>query len=183
CDKKVENEPKQYGSMEKFGPNDQEIERWMSRAFEMAREALQSGEVAVGCLMVYKDQAIGKGRNEVNKTKNATRHAELVALDELLDWCRNSNLDLRSVCEHTVLYVTVEPCIMCAAALRLSDMAVVVFGCWNERFGGCGSVLDISSADLLQTGTTFKCISGHRADEAVEILKAFYKQQNPNGGI
>ncbi|KAF6735843.1 tRNA-specific adenosine deaminase 2 [Oryzias melastigma] len=166
--------------METFGPNDQEIERWMSRAFEMATEALQNGEVPVGCLMVYKDEAIGKGRNEVNETKNATRHAEMVALDEVLDWCGNRNLDLRSVCERTVLYVTVEPCIMCAAALRLLNIAEVVYGCRNERFGGCGSVLDISSADLPQTGTTFKCVSGHRADEAVEILKTFYKQQNPN---
>ena len=110
----------------------------------------------------------------------ATRHAEMVALDQLLDWCRHSNLDVRSVCERTALYVTVEPCIMCASALRLLsilpvcvcvcervcvcvlflhcvlDIPVVVYGCGNERFGGCGSVLDVSSANLPQTGTTFK---------------------------
>uniref|UniRef100_A0A3P8T794 tRNA-specific adenosine deaminase 2 n=1 Tax=Amphiprion percula TaxID=161767 RepID=A0A3P8T794_AMPPE len=170
-------------SLESFFPTDEDIDKWMSSAFDMAREALENGEVPVGCLMVYKDEVVGKGRNEVNETKNATRHAEMVAVDQVLDWCRCSGLDVRSVCERTVLYVTVEPCIMCAAALRLINLPVVVYGCRNERFGGCGSVLDVSSAHLPQTGTTFKCVSGHRAEEAVEMLKTFYKQENPNGHL
>ncbi|KAM3861431.1 tRNA-specific adenosine deaminase 2 [Diretmus argenteus] len=152
----------------------------MARAFDMAKDALESGEVPVGCLMVYRNKVVGKGRNEVNETKNATRHAELVALDQVLDWCRRGNLDARTVCERTVLYVTVEPCIMCAAALRLINLPVVVFGCKNDRFGGCGSVLDVSSAHLPQTGTNFKVVPGYRAEEAVEMLKTFYKQENPN---
>ncbi|XP_061126524.1 tRNA-specific adenosine deaminase 2 isoform X2 [Syngnathus typhle] len=136
-----------------FYPTDEEVAKWMDRAFDMAKEALNNGEVPVGCLLVYKDQVVGKGRNEVNETKNATRHAEMVALDELLDWCCHGNRDARSVCEQTVL---------------------------NERFGGCGSVLDVSSAELTHTGSAFKCVTGHRADEAVEMLKMFYKQENPN---
>ncbi|KAL3979365.1 aquaporin-3 [Sarotherodon galilaeus] len=167
-------------SVELFCPSEEEIERWMARAFEMAKEALENGEVPVGCLMVYKDEVVGKGRNEVNETKNATRHAEMVALDQVLDWCWRSSLDVKSVCERIALYVTVEPCIMCAAALRLLNIPVVVYGCRNERFGGCGSVLDVSSADLPHTGTQFKCISGHRAEEAIDMLKTFYKQENPN---
>ncbi|XP_035474154.1 tRNA-specific adenosine deaminase 2 [Scophthalmus maximus] len=165
---------------ESFCPSDEEIDKWMSCAFDMARDALENGEVPVGCLMVHDDEVVGKGRNEVNETKNATRHAEMVALDQLLDWCRRGNRDARSVCERTALYVTVEPCIMCAAALRLLNIPAVVFGCGNDRFGGCGSVLDVSAADLPQTGTSFKCVSGHRAEEAVEMLKTFYKQENPN---
>ncbi|XP_008300029.1 tRNA-specific adenosine deaminase 2 [Stegastes partitus] len=167
-------------AVDSFCPSDEDVDKWMSSAFHMAREALETGEVPVGCLMVYKDEVVGKGRNEVNETKNATRHAEMVALDQVLDWCRRSSLDVRSVCEQTVLYVTVEPCIMCAAALRLLNIPVVAYGCSNERFGGCGSVLDVSSAHLPQTGTKFKCVSGHRAEEAVEMLKTFYKQENPN---
>ncbi|XP_019963874.2 tRNA-specific adenosine deaminase 2 [Paralichthys olivaceus] len=163
-----------------FHPSGEEIEKWMFNAFKMARDALENREVPVGCLLVHNDQVVGKGRNEVNHSKNATRHAEMVALDQLLDWCRHSNLDVRSVCERTALYVTVEPCIMCASALRLLNIPVVVYGCGNERFGGCGSVLDVSSANLPQTGTKFKCVSGHRAEEAVEMLKTFYKQENPN---
>ncbi|XP_062267423.1 tRNA-specific adenosine deaminase 2 [Platichthys flesus] len=165
---------------EAFYPSDEEIEKWMINAFKMARDALENGEVPVGCLLVHEDQVVGRGRNEVNQSKNATRHAEMVALDQLLDWCRQSKLDVKSVCERTALYVTVEPCIMCASALRLINIPVVVYGCRNERFGGCGSVLDVSSANLPQTGTTFKCVSGHRAEEAVEMLKTFYKQENPN---
>ncbi|XP_074541583.1 tRNA-specific adenosine deaminase 2 [Halichoeres trimaculatus] len=165
---------------ESFSPGEEETEGWMSSAFDMAKDALQNGEVPVGCLMVYNNQVIGRGRNEVNESKNATRHAEMVALDQLLDWCSSNNLDVSSVCKRTALYVTVEPCIMCAAALRLVNIPLVVYGCRNERFGGCGSVLDVSSADLPQTGTRFKTVSGHRAEEAIEMLKTFYKQENPN---
>ncbi|XP_054878969.1 tRNA-specific adenosine deaminase 2 isoform X2 [Poeciliopsis prolifica] len=130
-----------------FSVSDEEMKRWMSRAFEMAGEALRGGEVPVGCLLVHRQEVVGKGRNEVNQTKNATRHAEMVALDQLLDWCRRGNLDVRDVCKRTVLYVTVEPCVMCAAALRLMSIL---------------------------------CVPGHRAEEAVEMLKTFYKQENPN---
>ncbi|XP_030628576.1 tRNA-specific adenosine deaminase 2 [Chanos chanos] len=159
---------------------DHDIHRWMAQAFEMAKDALENGEVPVGCLMVYNNEIIGKGRNEVNATKNATRHAEMVALDQVLEWCRVKQMGSQNVCKRTALYVTVEPCIMCAAALRLLNIPLVVYGCKNDRFGGCGSVLDISSDELPHTGTPFKCISGHRAEEAVEILKTFYRQDNPN---
>ncbi|XP_056337008.1 tRNA-specific adenosine deaminase 2 isoform X1 [Danio aesculapii] len=161
-------------------PSDSEVQTWMAKAFDMAVEALENGEVPVGCLMVYNNEIIGKGRNEVNETKNATRHAEMVALDQVLAWCHFREKDWKEVCEQTVLYVTVEPCIMCAAALRLLCIPFVVYGCKNERFGGCGSVLDVSSDNLPQTGTSFKCIAGYRAEEAVEMLKTFYKQENPN---
>ncbi|XP_041593938.1 tRNA-specific adenosine deaminase 2 isoform X3 [Vulpes lagopus] len=146
----------------------------------LAKEALENIEVPVGCLMVYNNEVVGKGRNEVNQTKNATRHAEMVAIDQALDWCHQSGKSPSEVFEHTVLYVTVEPCIMCAAALRLMKIPLVVYGCQNERFGGCGSVLNIASADLPNTGRPFQCIPGYRAEEAVEMLKTFYKQENPN---
>uniref|UniRef100_A0AAR2LYL9 tRNA-specific adenosine deaminase 2 n=1 Tax=Pygocentrus nattereri TaxID=42514 RepID=A0AAR2LYL9_PYGNA len=161
-------------------PPDSDVQSWMAKAFDMARDALENGEVPVGCLMVYNDEILGKGRNEVNESRNATRHAEMVALDQVLEWSRLKQLDPKEVCKLTVLYVTVEPCIMCAAALRLLHIPLVVYGCKNDRFGGCGSVLDISSDDLPHTGASFKCISGHRAEEAIEMLKTFYKQENPN---
>ncbi|XP_064412086.1 tRNA-specific adenosine deaminase 2 isoform X2 [Latimeria chalumnae] len=146
-----------------------------------AKEALQNGEVPVGCLMVYNDEILGQGRNEVNETKNATRHAEMVAIDQVLEWCHQNGRDHAGVFQRTVLYVTVEPCIMCASALRLLKIPLVVYGCRNDRFGGCGSVLNIPADELQNTGNPFKCISGYRAEEAVEMLKTFYKQENPNG--
>ncbi|CAB1342895.1 unnamed protein product [Coregonus sp. 'balchen'] len=155
----TENVGNDVVSRENFQPCAEDIQRWMANAFDMAKDALENGEVPVGCLMVYNNEILGKGRNEVNETKNATRHAEMVALDQVLEWCRHRDLDPRTVCERTVLYVTVEPCIMCAGALRLTN---------------------IPSADLPHTGSSFKCISGFRGEEAVEMLKTFYKQENPN---
>ncbi|XP_054553872.1 tRNA-specific adenosine deaminase 2 isoform X2 [Talpa occidentalis] len=137
----------------------EEIEKWMEEAMRMAKDALENTEVPVGCLMVYNNEVVGKGRNEVNQTKNATRHAEMVAIDQVLAWCRGCGRSPAEVFEHTVLYVTVEPCVMCAAALRLMKIPLVVYGCQNERFGGCGSVLNIASADLPNTGRPFQvCI-------------------------
>ncbi|XP_067149729.1 tRNA-specific adenosine deaminase 2 [Apteryx mantelli] len=153
---------------------------WMDQALDVAREALEHGEVPVGCLLVCDNEVLGKGRNEVNETKNATRHAEMVAIDRVLEWCQQSNKVYEEVFPKTVLYVTVEPCIMCAAALRLMKIPRVIYGCQNERFGGCGSVLNIASGDLVDTGEPFECIAGYRAKEAVELLKAFYRQENPN---
>ncbi|CAN8203977.1 unnamed protein product [Coccothraustes coccothraustes] len=95
---------------------------WMDQALDVAKEALEKGEVPVGCLLVYNGEVIGRGRNEVNETKNATRHAEMVAIDQVLDWCKQHKRDYREVFPQLVLYVTVEPCIMCAAALRLMSI-------------------------------------------------------------
>ncbi|XP_042334445.1 tRNA-specific adenosine deaminase 2 [Sceloporus undulatus] len=165
---------------EEGGVTPAETEAWMDRALAMAKEALENGEVPVGCLMVFNNEVIGKGKNEVNETKNATRHAEMVAIDQARDWCHQHKKELEEVFLHTVLYVTVEPCIMCAAALRLMKIPLVVYGCQNERFGGCGSVLDISSATLTDMGEPFQCKVGYRSEEAVEMLKTFYRQENPN---
>uniref|UniRef100_A0A8D2JDR0 tRNA-specific adenosine deaminase 2 n=1 Tax=Varanus komodoensis TaxID=61221 RepID=A0A8D2JDR0_VARKO len=151
-----------------------------------AKEALEKGEVPVGCLMVYNNEVIGKGRNEVNETKNATRHAEMVAIDQVITWCHQHKKACEEVFSHTALYVTVEPCIMCAAALRVMSILFQTMQ-WNVAFvtslafrQGCGSVLNISSATLTDTGEPFQCIAGYRSEEAVEMLKTFYKQENPN---
>lgn len=156
-----------------------------------AKIALAAGEVPVGCIMVYENEIIGQGRNEVNETKNATRHAEMVAIDQVKNWCQMRNLDDRNVLQNTNLYVTVEPCIMCAAALRYVGMHKVVYGCKNERFGGCGSILNVhndnySEDGLLEKdqelipGEPLECISGLHADIAVNLLREFYKGENPN---
>lgn len=118
-----------------------------SAFFLKARDALEEGEVPVGCVIVYQNQVIGTGRNQVNETKNATRHAELVAIDQVKTWCMSKCLSFEDVLHDCCLYVTVEPCIMCAAALRFVGIPRVVFGCANERFGGCGSILNIHTDD------------------------------------
>ena len=77
--------------------------------------------------------------NETNRTLNGTRHAEFVALAGILSEHPISDL------KETDLYVTVEPCVMCASMLRQYGIRAVYFGCWNERFGGTGGVLNIHS--------------------------------------
>ncbi|XP_069831140.1 tRNA-specific adenosine deaminase 2 isoform X2 [Dendropsophus ebraccatus] len=158
----------------------EEMTCWMDKAFQMAQDALDNGEVPVGCLLVHDQQIVGQGRNEVNETKNATRHAEMVAIDQALEWCEKNSKSSIEVFQNTILYVTVEPCIMCAGALRLLRIPLVVYGCRNERFGGCGSVLNVAEDDIPNTGAPFKYIPGYKAEKAVEMLKTFYKQENPN---
>ncbi|NXS55896.1 ADAT2 deaminase, partial [Brachypteracias leptosomus] len=119
-----------------------------------AKEALENGEVPVGCLLLYNGEIIGRGRNEVNETKNATRHAELVVIDRVLDWCKQQGKDYTEVFPNSVLYVTVEPCIMCAAAVRLMSILSSFHG--NHTSKCCGSVLSISSDDMVDTGDPFE---------------------------
>ena len=81
------------------------------------------------------------------------------------------------------LYVNVEPCIMCAAAITNLRVKEVYYGCQNEKFGGCGSVVDMRDIRRkVQPDSAYnvRISGGHRADEAVEMLKTFYDGQNPN---
>jgi tRNA(Arg) A34 adenosine deaminase TadA len=114
----------------------------MHAAVAVAESALSHGEVCVGCVFVDSatDVVIAGAHNETNATGNASRHAELVAIDAIVakhthfsaaDWSRVD------------VYVTVEPCIMCAWALKLVGIRHVYFGCRNDRFGGCGSVYEL----------------------------------------
>ena len=152
---------------------------WMMRAVHLAEKALLNGEVPVGCVFVYSGQEIATGQNEVTETKNATRHAEIVAIETVQQWCDDQKKSRGEVFSKLTLYVTVEPCIMCASALRTMGVPLVVFGCSNERFGGCGSILNVASDDL-SGHTPLTCISTVMANRAVDLLKQFYKGDNLN---
>jgi tRNA-specific adenosine deaminase 2 len=171
-------------------------EKWMQRAILMAQTALKHKEVPVGCVVVWKNQdIIAEGCNEVNASLNATRHAEMVAIDQLVQYCQATSQSLEDVCSECVMYVTVEPCIMCSYALRLTNLTKVVFGCFNERFGGCGSVLNSHDMplggpmdhcdipDRLITLGVIEFTAGVLKDEAVTLLQSFYKEENPNAPI
>ena len=119
--------------------------------YSQAARTLSNGEVPVGCLFMYNNSIIGTGCNDVNRTKNATRHAEIIAIEAVRNYCKTNNLNEEVVFRKSILYVTTEPCIMCAAALRLIGVTNVVYGCQNPRFGGCGSVLDIHDREFKQT--------------------------------
>lgn len=140
----------------------------MEKALVSAERALVNGEVPVGCLFVCGEEMLAEGANAVNETKNATRHAEMLCVDTVLS---------RGIPFHLVsVYVTVEPCAMCSAVLHDLRVARVVYGCANDRFGGCGSVVDVASYH----SNPIPVIGGLFADQAMELLKKFYKGVNPN---
>ena len=120
----------------------------MKQALKMAKQALNDHEVPVGCVVIFNDTVIATGCNDVNRTKNATRHAEMLAVEQVRDWCKKVDKNEVDVFKQSVLYVTTEPCIMCAAALRILKLTNVVYGCPNQRFGGCGSRLSVHTTDF-----------------------------------
>jgi len=156
--------------------------RWMLEALKLARNALEKQEVPVGCVIVHNDsRIIASGQNEPVRLKNATRHAEICALDTLFS-LHDLPTCLKLLSEST-LYVTCEPCMMCAGALRLAGLTQVIYGCSNDRFGGCGSVLDIAHdpmSDSSSFGPPLQCTSGLEAEEAMRLLKEFYTYTNTN---
>ena len=166
-------------------------EKWMKCALDMAQHALESGEVPVGCVVVRQGEIIARGCNDVNRTLNATRHAEMIVVDQLVDYCsREDEKSLAQICTESILYVTVEPCVMCAHALRLTGLCRIVYGCCNERFGGCGSVLDVHERELKHGGcstleggdvlTPLHCTPGVMRNKAVKLLQQFYEGKNPS---
>ncbi|CAD7938660.1 unnamed protein product [Amoebophrya sp. A120] len=120
-------------------------DRWMRVACEQARLGKQSGEVPVGCVFVHEEEPekpLAKAFNHTNRDHNGTRHCELVCMDAMIADLPEET-SFRDVMQKTTLYVTVEPCIMCAGALVLAGVKKVVFGCFNPRFGGCGGVVTV----------------------------------------
>ncbi|GFT96359.1 tRNA-specific adenosine deaminase 2 [Nephila pilipes] len=151
----------------------------MDQAFQLAQEGLQAREVPVGCVMLYKNKVIASSRNTINETKNAVRHAEINCIDQVIDWCKENNENKVKVFQQVEVFVTVEPCIMCCAALRSLSISQVTYGCNNDRFGGCGTVLNVHNHGGFFE-KELKVTSGIRKEEAVELLKKFYRGENPN---
>ena len=112
-------------------------ERFMEAALELARQAGAEGEVPVGCVIVRGDQIVGRGRNRRETDKTALGHAELEAI---ADACKNLGGWRLWDC---TLYVTLEPCPMCAGAIINARIPRVVFGASDEKCGACGSVCDL----------------------------------------
>ncbi|CAK1360125.1 tRNA-specific adenosine deaminase subunit tad2 [Cercospora beticola] len=155
-----------------FGPipNREYHEGFMREAIGMAEFALASDETPVGCVFVHEGKIIGRGINGTNASLNGTRHAEFVALAEIM------SKHPQSILHETDLYVTVEPCIMCGSALRQYGIRAVYFGCLNDRFGGCGGVMNVHSDPGIDG--TFPCYGGLFREEAIMLLRRFYVQEN-----
>ncbi|KAL4812635.1 cytidine deaminase-like protein [Aspergillus spinulosporus] len=142
----------------------------MTLTINQARKALDTGETPVGCVLVYENEIVGRGMNDTNRSMNGTRHAEFLAIQEMLRIYPKSALRL------TDLYVTVEPCVMCAAALRQYQIRRVYYGCGNERFGGTGSILSLHSDSAIDP--PYPVYGGLQRKEAIMLLRRFYIQEN-----
>ncbi len=142
-------------------------QEYMQEALALARLAAQDGEVPVGCVIVRGDQIVGRGRNRRETEKTALGHAEIEAI---ADACKNLGGWRLWDC---TLYVTLEPCAMCAGAILNARIPRVVFGARDEKYGACGSVCDLFSMNFNHHPTVE---TGILADEAVTLMEEFFRQ-------
>lgn len=139
----------------------------MSKALQEAKKAYYQREVPVGAVIVYKDKIISYGHNRREESNNALAHAELIAIDKA---CKYFNSWRLIDCE---LYVTLEPCPMCAGAIINSRITRLIYGAKDYKSGSCGSVFDIFS---LSFNHKPKVSSGLLECESVELLQLFFKE-------
>ncbi len=140
---------------------------FMEEALKLAQEAFAEGEVPVGCVVVLGDRIVGRGRNRRETGKTALGHAEIEAIDEA---CRT--LGGWRLWECT-LYVTLEPCPMCAGAIINARIPRVVYGAADSKCGACGSVCDLFAMEFNHHPAV---TTGVREAECRALLQAFFKQ-------
>ena len=141
-------------------------EYYMSQALELAREAADAGEVPVGCVIVRDGAVIGRGRNRREEKQAVCSHAEMEAMAQANAALGSWRLD------NCALYVTLEPCPMCAGAIINSRIRRVVYGAADTKAGCCGSVTDLFAMPFNHHPVVEQ---GLRAEEAQELLQAFFK--------
>ncbi|HEY1328616.1 MAG TPA: tRNA adenosine(34) deaminase TadA [Casimicrobiaceae bacterium] len=142
------------------------IDHWMGEALALAREAAARGEVPVGAVVVREGTIIGRGGNAPISASDPTAHAEIAALREAGRALGNYRMP---GCE---LYVTIEPCPMCAGAILHARIARVVFGARDPKTGACGSVIDVFAEPRLNHHA--RVTGGVRADECGALLSDFF---------
>ncbi len=138
----------------------------MHQAIALARCASAAGEVPVGALITIGNRVVAEGWNEPIATHDPTAHAEIVVLRAAAKLERNYRLG------SATLYVTLEPCAMCAGALVNARLARVVFGAWDARAGACGSVVDVPRS--LQSLHRIDAFGGVCAETCRELLGEFF---------
>ena len=144
-----------------------DLERWMDEALALAREAGEAGEVPVGCVILRGEEIVGRGRNRREEEKSALAHAEIEAIREA---CRSLGDWRLSDC---TLFVTLEPCPMCAGAILNARVGRVVYGAKDAVMGSCGSVIDLFMENY---GYRPQVLGGVLAEECGEILKEFFRK-------
>ena len=141
-------------------------EHYMRMALDLAREAAAAGEVPVGCVIADADgRVIGRGRNRREEASDASAHAEIEAIREAGEALGSWRLD------GCTLYVTLEPCPMCAGAIINARVPALVFGAADAVSGSCGSVIDLF---FERYGHHPQVLGGVLGEESAELLRAFF---------
>jgi len=140
----------------------------MYAALQEAEKAFEENEVPVGAVVVHNNKIIGRGYNQTEKLKDATAHAEMIAITSASNYLNNWRLN---ECD---IYVTLEPCIMCTGALLASRINRLFYGVSDLKFGACGSIHNL--AENSKTNHTIKVFSGILAKESEQLLKYFFNQ-------
>lgn len=142
-----------------------EHEDYMREALALAREAAAEGEVPVGCVIVRDGEIVGRGRNRREELQRTSSHAEMEAIAQANEYLRSWRLD------GCTLYVTLEPCPMCAGAILNARIPTVVYGAREAKSGSCGSVIDLFFENY---GFQPRVYGGVRKDECAALLRNFF---------
>ncbi|MFA5115505.1 MAG: tRNA adenosine(34) deaminase TadA [Candidatus Omnitrophota bacterium] len=144
-------------------------EIYMAEALKEARQAAREDEVPVGCVIVREDRIIARAHNQVERLKDPTAHAEILAITSAASYLGTKWLNEASI------YVTIEPCSMCIGAMVLARIKGVFFGASDPKTGACGSVINIANHRKLNHRIKIK--KGILAEECASLLKDFFKKK------
>ena len=145
-----------------------EDEKWMRHALAEAGLALNKKEVPIGAVVVYEDKIIGRGHNQVERLNDPTAHAEIIAIGAASGYLNSRRLSGAS------LYVTIEPCAMCAGAIVLSRLDRLVFGAKDPKAGACGSLYNI--VQDIRLNHQVQVIPYILEQECSQILESFFEK-------
>lgn len=143
--------------------------RWMRLALREAERAAEDGEVPIGALVVRNNQIIGRGRNAVERLKDPTAHAEIIAITAACEAVGSKFLD------GCTLYVTLEPCPMCAGAMVLARLSRLVFGAYDEKLGAASTLYNIPQDNRLNH--RMEVVSGVEDEHSAELLREFFRSK------
>lgn len=143
-------------------------EKYMKEALKQAKKAYRLGEVPIGCVIVFQGKIIGRGYNRRNTDKNTLAHAEITAINRASKFIGDWRL------EDCTLYVTLEPCQMCAGAIVQARIPEVVMGCMNPKAGCAGSVLNI--LEMPEFNHQVSVTRGVLEQECSDMLKLFFSE-------
>lgn len=138
----------------------------MQQAIKQAKQARDEDEIPVGAVVVHDDQIIGRGYNQVERLNDATAHAEMIAVT-----AASATLEQKYLSQCT-LYVTLEPCPMCASALVWSKIGRVVFGAIDDQSGACGSIFNLTESEHLNH--RIEVIQGILEGDCKSLLDTFF---------